>query len=462
MGAGGPAVHPDDPVPGQSEPRLPPDRPRSDQRHLLLRLAHTLRVLRGRRVDARHDRRFIYPMTTSPGEPGERLGYEAEGRSLPPLSMAAAILVVATVLGLLESSHVQYDRAVQGDPIDWPHALIHGLPRWYAWALLAPAVILLARWIHGLRVGTAPTVLLHVLAGAAVGVVQVAIFASTSSLLHGRPDPVAHFQPAVLKYMGLTFFGNVITYASLVGGWYTFLLYRRYRQREAEAARLQLQSAELKALLAESHLQRLQAQLEPHFLFNSLHALSSLMLQGDSIGAIRMTRRLSELLRRALRAGEKAEHSLQEELELVREYLEIQQLRFEDRLEAEVNADAAVAHAAVPALLLQPLVENAIRHGIEADSDARRVAIRAALEDDQPDRLRITVRNEGPEFGASTRRGVGVGLENTRNRLRVMYGDEARLEIRDLAGGGVEAEVILPYRPAGATPPTAAPAGDLQ
>lgn len=382
-------------------------------------------------------------------EPARSAGTVGTSRLLRPAFLAAATLAAATILGLIEASQVQYDRALQGEPITWPHALIHGLPRWYAWALIAPLVIAFTRWLHDRRLRTGLTVLAHLPAGAVTSALQVVILALISSLLHGRTDLAAQFPPVLLKYLGLTYLGNLLAYGVLVGGWYGVLLARRYRERESEAARLEVQASELKALLAEARLQRLQSQLEPHFLFNSLHSLSALMLQGDSTRAIRTIRRLSDLLRRTLQAGERTEHALDDELELVRDYLEIQRLRFEDRLDTHIEIEPGAGSVPVPALLLQPLVENAIRHGIEADPGARKLEVWVARHPDRPDDLRIVVQNEGPPLGESPRRGAGLGIENTRSRLDVLYGGRAGLEIRDVPGG-VEVELHLPHRDAGA------------
>lgn len=387
--------------------------------------------------------------TPQPAEPAPGAGTVGTTRLLRPAFLVAATLAAATVLGLIEASQVQYDRALQGEPITWSHALIHGLPRWYAWAAIAPLVIAFTRWLHDRRLGRGLTVLVHVPAGAVTSALQVVILALISSLLHGRTDLAAQFPPALLKYMGLTYLGNLLAYGLMVGGWYGVLLARRYRERESEAARLEVQASELKALLAEARLQRLQSQLEPHFLFNSLHSLSALMLQGDSTRAIRTLRRLSDLLRRTLQAGERTEHALDDELELVRDYLEIQRLRFEDRLDARIEVEPGAGSARVPALLLQPLIENAIRHGIEADPGARKLEVRVMRRTDRPDDLRIEVQNEGPPLGESPRRGAGLGLENTRSRLDALYGGRAGLEIRDVPGG-VEVELYLPYRDASA------------
>jgi hypothetical protein len=361
-----------------------------------------------------------------------------------PAAVMLAVFAAATLLGVIDASQVQYDRAVRGEPISWSHALIHGIPRWYAWALVAPVVPLIARRIHRMDLDTVRTLLLHVPAAVTLTLVQVGLFSATSTLMHGEPDAVAHLRPAFLKYIGLTFLGGLVTYAVIVGAWYALQIYRAYRERERAASRLELQTSELKSLLAEAQLQRLQAQLEPHFLFNSLHAISSLMLNGETTAAVRMTSRLSELLRRALRATERPEHSLEDELELVDDYLAIQRVRFEDRLAIERDVDPTTLDARVPSLILQPLVENAVRHGIEADPDACSIGIRTMR---AADGIRIVIRNDGPALGSGRRDGSGVGLTNGRERLDRLYGDAASLVVRDAEGGGVEAELSLPYRP---------------
>lgn len=374
-------------------------------------------------------------------EDGVRPDVVTRLRALHPALLIAGLVVATTLLGLIESSQVQYDRAVQGAPITWGHALIHGLPRWYSWGVLAPFVVLATRRIAAARLSWMATIGVHLPVAASVILAQIALFSVASTVLHGGPNPLAHLKPAFLKYIGLTFFGGVVTYGALVGGWHALDLYDRYRERERTATQLELKTSELKALLAESRLQRLQAQLEPHFLFNALHALSSLMLEGETQRAVRMTSRLSELLRRALRASESPEHSLDEELSLVGDYLAIQRLRFGDRLSVDLDVDDDARDALVPALLLQPLVENAVVHGVERASGAGRVLVEADRSDGD---LRIRIVNDGPPLDERQR--DGMGLSNTRRRLEAVYGDEASLMLRNTAGGGVEARVVLPHR----------------
>ena len=163
-----------------------------------------------------------------------------------------------------------------------------------------------------------------------------------------------------------------------------------------------------------------------------------------------MISRLADLLRRSLRAAERPEIPLEEELRLLEDYLAIQRMRFDDRLEVRIEAAAEARRALVPTLLLQPLVENAVRHGIEADPDARRVEVTARREGD---RLRVVVRNDGPGLGAGgAGGGTGVGLRNTRARLESLYDGRAELRLDDAAGGGVAVRVALPFRTADGAP----------
>lgn len=358
--------------------------------------------------------------------------------------LALGILAAATAVGLLESSQVQYDRALRGEPITWSHALMHGLPRWYIWSLLAPLVVLITRTIHARGVSRPAVARLHVMAGAAIVFLHVLLFAVASEILHGSPDPLARLRPAMLKYINLTYLGGVLTYAALVGGWYGLELSRRSRAGEKEAARLALEASRLETLLMETRLQRLQAQLEPHFLFNSLNTLSGLILQGDTRTAVRTTRRLSELLRSALRASERSEHSVADEVALVEEYLAIQQLRFEDRMGVRIDVDPRVRDAAIPTLMLQPLVENAVLHGIEAVPTPGTVTVRV---EQYGDRLVATIRNDGPPLGSTLQKGEGVGLRNVRSRLDTLYAGDGTLTLSDV-DGGVQAMLEIPIRPA--------------
>ena len=359
------------------------------------------------------------------------------------------MLLVATVLGLIEASQVQYDRAVQGVPISWNHALTHGLPRWYAWALLLPGIVRVADMVRVRRLTWPGALGIHAAGAVVFTVLQVLLFSSVSTALHGEAGLVAHLRPAFLKYVGLTFLGGLVTYSVLVVGRNAWLLSRESRDREREAARLELRTAELKALLAEAQLGQLQSQLQPHFLFNALHTLNALIRAGEDESAARMTHRMADFLRRSLALIGEPEIEVDRELELLDDYVEIQRARFGGRLRVDVDVDTNARSARLPTLLLQPLVENAIQHGLERQAGAGwiRVSIRS-----ERDVLTIEVRDDGP--GPSRRASTdgarsGIGLENSRARLRELYGDASSLELSPMPEGGTEVRIRLPIRRSG-------------
>jgi len=218
--------------------------------------------------------------------------------------------------------------------------------------------------------------------------------------------------------------------------------YRKYRERE-------LAASELEARLAHAQLEALQAQLHPHFLFNALHTIGTLVRTGDTQRAVRVVAGLGDLLRRVLDEGAAQEVPLKQELEFIRNYLDIEQVRFRDRLKVAINADPDVLDAKVPHLILQPLVENAIRHGIAPHLSAGYLMVAARRVDDQ---LQLVVRDDGPGIGNGEGEGggdaarLGIGLSNTRARLMRLYGADCELEVGNAPDGGLEARIALPFR----------------
>jgi two-component system, LytTR family, sensor kinase len=227
---------------------------------------------------------------------------------------------------------------------------------------------------------------------------------------------------------------DLLTYAAIVGTSHAALYYRRYHEREAETHKLE-------AALARAQLQSLQMQLQPHFLFNALNTLSEL-IHRDARAADRMVARLGDLLRLTLERGSAHEVTLRQELEFVQKYLEIQQTRFHDRLRVEINARPETLDARVPNMILQPLVENAIKHGLAARASAGRVEISAVR---RARALCITVGDDGQGLSDGAQR-EGVGLSNTRQRLAQLYDGQSRFELRNRASGGVEAILMIPFR----------------
>jgi two-component system LytT family sensor kinase len=227
------------------------------------------------------------------------------------------------------------------------------------------------------------------------------------------------------------------TYLPILLVAHAVVYYRSFRERE-------LHGVELEGQLAKAHLQALKTQLQPHFLFNTLHSISALMLI-DVPAADKMMTRLSDLLRMSLENEETQVTTLNRELEFVRAYLEIEKVRFEDRLTIIFDIAPETLDALVPHLLLQPLAENAVRHGIAKRLAQGEIRISSSHEKHQ---LCLAVRDNGPGLEApesgSLRKGLGLGA--TRERLRTLYGDEQNLEIRNFAGEGVEISIRIPFR----------------
>ncbi len=232
------------------------------------------------------------------------------------------------------------------------------------------------------------------------------------------------------------FLFDVMVYSALVAGYWAWDYYQRYRDRE-------LAAAEAEKLAATARFDALRWQLNPHFLFNSLNAVAGLVRSGDSKGGVDMLARISALLRSTLDDANATDVSLARELELVQLYTSIEQVRFGDRLTIEMTVDDDLLDATVPALILQPLVENAVRHGVSATSEPVRVDVAAAR---SADGLRLTVRDNGSGFSPETVR-EGVGLSNTRERLAHRFGDSARLELASPGAGGGEVTLVMPYEP---------------
>jgi signal transduction histidine kinase len=210
------------------------------------------------------------------------------------------------------------------------------------------------------------------------------------------------------------------------------------RRLEAEATELRAEAAELHAQVTDARLHALRTQLNPHFLFNTLNAVSTLVDE-DPPGARRMIARLSDLLRHTLE-GDAQEITLARELEMLRRYLEIMEVRFQGRLEVSIETETSLDDALVPNLVLQPLVENAFRHGVAPMQAAGRVAVRAVRDNGD---LVLTVSDNGP--GPATPVREGVGLTNTRARLAQLYGAHQRLALTPSESGGALMEVRLPY-----------------
>jgi two-component system, LytTR family, sensor kinase len=229
---------------------------------------------------------------------------------------------------------------------------------------------------------------------------------------------------------------GVAVYLCVVGIEHAIRYFVEAREREVQVARLSEQ-------LAGARFAALQAQVNPHFLFNTLNTIAVFIRDNDRHAAVRIVEQLSDVLRTTLSSHRANEVTLSEELELVRQYVAIEQARFSDRLRPEFRIDNSLLSAAVPSFALQHLVENAIRHGIARSPEAGHVSIVARRDRDT---LELSVIDDGPGIDADATSPQGHGIENTRERLRALYGEDASLEIFEGGEGGTIARLSVPYR----------------
>lgn len=327
---------------------------------------------------------------------------------------------------------------------DFPawRALATQAPGWLAYALLTPAILVLARRLPLRAPRLARNVTVHLLAALLAGALYAATAAAAGLVFAPMPSPMPLWRTFVGWYLsGLPL--AVIAWFGVVGVGHALGWFAESKRRELEAARLGEQ-------LAEARLGALRMQLHPHFLFNSLNAVAVLARDGDMRGAVRMLEDLSELLREVLRADQGHEVPLAAELAFVRRYLAIEQVRFSDRLQVAYAVDETLCGEPVPAFLLQPFVENALRHGIARRSAAGRLEIGARRT--AGGGMELWVQDDGAglpgDWGRGGTEDWGVGLSNTAARLAQLHGDGASLALHPVAGGGTRAVVRLPARPA--------------
>ena len=348
-----------------------------------------------------------------------------------------------TVYALFFAVDLIVGRAYDGRPLRARQTMIEWLVCGYMWAALTPVVLNVVRrfpfdagnWLRNLGV--------HALAGAVIAFLQLCAYVTAISLI-GILPPSVSWMRAFRGLVITNYHVEFLTYWAIVGIAVAANYYQRYRERELSASQLQLSTSKLEAQLAQTRLEALRMQLQPHFLFNALNSISVLMRE-DVEAANRMLVELGNLLRLTLAIETTHEISLKKEIELIESYLLIQQTRFQDRLQVSMMIDPTALDMRVPSLILQPLVENAIKHGIAARAGSEKIEIRAERCNGN---LKLQVRDNGPGLTRNPGDGhqLGIGLSNTRDRLERLYGGEHRLELINRNEGGVCATIIIPFR----------------
>jgi sensor histidine kinase YesM len=365
---------------------------------------------------------------------------DAIGRSLRNYGW---YFLVWTVVGLFFFTQAITQKFISREPTPWWHYLVSWLVGVYVWALLTPLPLWLGKRLPLQRRNWVRRTAIHLIFAIGISVGQLAIEAAILYLLGMFPTIMTGFVPTFFFLLIIAFHQGVINYFLVIGIQYGISYYRQYQERAQRALRLELNASELQRQLVNARLGALKMQLQPHFLYNTLNAIMVLVRQQKGRQAEEMLARLSDLLRCVLEDVEAQEVPLRRELEYLRLYLSIEEVRFPDRLRAEISANTAILDAAVPQMGLQPIVENAIRHGILQSSSAGRIQIAAARE---LDRLVIKVEDDGPGLVDETLSlSSGIGLKNTRERLRQLYGDAGSLSVENSERGGAVVTMSLPY-----------------
>ena len=324
----------------------------------------------------------------------------------------------------------------------WWRIVFWQLAVWWVWGGMTPIVLGLGRRVTGADASWLRGLLIHLPFSLLLPAAHVA--ASTELRILIQPfDVWSDTRPFLAQFSGelrSLFLFDFFVYWAVLGVGYAFDYRERFRERESAAS-------ELKAQLAQARLEALKMQLHPHFLFNTLHTISGLVRAGDRRPAVNMIAGLSELLRRALDSADEQEVALGEELKFVELYLDIQLVRFSDRLMVRKDIAPETLEALVPNMLLQPLVENAIRHGVSPCESPGTISISAYRSGQM---LHVEVSDDGPGLQSGWRlgEGGGIGLANTAERLKRLYGPEHRFELRNVVGvgGGVTASIVIPFR----------------
>ncbi|HEX4229901.1 MAG TPA: histidine kinase [Bryobacteraceae bacterium] len=362
----------------------------------------------------------------------------------PILRRYAAYFFVWTALGLFMFSQGIVQKVVTNDPNPWWHHLTSWMVGVYVWFLLTPAVLWLGRRFPLARQYWFRRAMIHIALGLAIAIVELATESAILRAIGVFPTIMTSFAATLIFLLVIGFHQAFLMYWMILAVQFGFGWYSRYIEGKQAALRLELRSSQLEGQLTRAHLSALKMQLQPHFLFNTLNTIMVLVRQRKSRDAEEMLGRLSDLLRCVLEDVDTQEIPLRRELEYLQLYLSIEQVRFQDRLRVEIAMDPEVFDASVPHMVLQPIVENAIRHGIGGSSSAGKIRISARRVEGT---LEMQVQDDGPGLGpASGGHTSGIGLRNTRARLAQLYGDAASFSLRNDDYRGVVATVILPYR----------------
>ena len=376
-------------------------------------------------------------------ETSKDVSFHDQIKSARPLALLGLFLAW-TVIGFLSFARF-YFLTIETAPPPEPSSVLVWLCCFYPWVLLGPLVFRmegqfpLCRGSRGLR-----NLLILALLGVPLSLFTFELRSALAiAFEHLLRAPVDESLIPLWKIPMIEFFYHQIPYWVTVGASYILRHFGQLRERERETARLALENAQLESTLRLAELEALRTKLNPHFLFNALQNISVLALQNPRVATV-MLSRLGDLLRVSFRRDAQQEIPLQAEIALTQAYLDIERVRFRDRLSVLVDIAPGTESALVPTFLLQPLVENAIKHGLAAPNISGRIQIRSLL---QPARLVLTVADNGAGISSDSVQGLqmGVGLGSTFERLSRLYPDQHEFTVQNILEGGTEVRIALPY-----------------
>jgi two-component system LytT family sensor kinase len=344
---------------------------------------------------------------------------------------AAAIVGLWSAYAINETIHSYYEFQIYGKPLAWSRAAFGEFSFAYICAALTPLVLWLGNKFRVARPHLWRNLVVHAMAA----VIFMSVVRLAWDIIYVPPKPFydggATLKKVIYAISG-TYESTFPAYLLILLAGYVWEYQRRYRQEAVRAARLRTE-------MVQAQLQSLKMQIQPHFLFNTLHTISALV-QESPPAAERTIARLSDLLRLTLEKGRNSEIQLDDELKMIGLYLEIECTRYEERLAVQFSVDEETRTAIVPSFILQPLIENAIHHGIANSTGPGHIIVAAQRRDAH---LFLAVRNTGPGLPRTFREGVGLGA--TRSRLEFLYGDRYQFVLRGLTSGEVEASIVIPF-----------------
>ncbi len=354
------------------------------------------------------------------------------------LKKVSLVFSIFILISFIFGTETYYVYSLYGKPDTYFEVIRWYLISWTLFAAYTPLIIYLSKkypvaGIHEAKGNLFQSILVHFAAGVILSLIKSVINYQIRILITRCPWEYDFFLLEIFKQLtfNLLIYCGIATICHMVNFW---RITREYK----------IKTSEMETQLAKAQLAVLKVQLHPHFLFNTLHAISALVYK-DPASADKMISKLSELLRLTLDKSKLQEVSLKEELDFLNLYLEIEKTRFRDRLTIETRIENGTHNAVIPSLLLQPLVENAIRHGLSPKVEGGNLEICTTREFDK---MIITIKDDGIGFDAAENSAgfKGFGLENTQKRLEQLYGKNHRFDIENIDTGGTCVTIEIPFR----------------